>query len=219
MAKSLGIDLPQVAAYASLQSIAPEAGLPDIVASIPSLSIRRQIDGGYIVGAMEGVAPILPSVIRQSWRLLPALKAQGSYTTPLLSWSNFWRELTTPTSWAMDDVSPFEKMRIMEPAINAGPLDQALRDLRAEMPAFDYTAVRERWAGALMTTPDNCPILSDLPDVPGLLLATGLYYGLSMGPAAGEVLADMVEGKQSRIDTKPFRYSRFFDGTPSAFYY
>ncbi|KAF1047831.1 NAD(P)/FAD-dependent oxidoreductase [Xylophilus sp.] len=217
-ARSLGLDLPQFTAYASIQSLAPQPGLPDIVATLPRVGVRREFDGGYTVGPMQGIAPILPSTVREGLRLLPAIRAQGSYIKARLSWSNFLRELNTPTQWPLDRPSPFEDIRILQPRVRDPLLDESLAYLRSVLPSFDQATVRERWAGSLMTTLDNAPVIAPVAQIPGLILGTGFYYGFTMGPGAGEVLADLATGRTPSIDLAPFRFERFSDGTQLGFH-
>ena len=56
------------------------------------------------------------------------------------------------------------------------------------------------------------PVISPVEEVPGLLIGSGIYYGLTMGPAAGSILADLATGKTPPIDIGNFRFSRFHDG-------
>jgi glycine/D-amino acid oxidase-like deaminating enzyme len=84
-------------------------------------------------------------------------------------------------------------------------------------PAFAKARVRERWAGALVSTLDNMPVISAVRSHPGLWFGTGFYYGLTMGPAAGEALADLVTGARPKIDLSLYRYERFIDGSEPVF--
>jgi len=70
------------------------------------------------------------------------------------------------------------------------------------------------WAGAIDTTPDLIPIVSDVAKMPGFYLATGFSgHGFALGPAAGELVADMVTGGEPTMDISPYRLGRFTDGT------
>lgn len=57
------------------------------------------------------------------------------------------------------------------------------------------------------------PVISGVEGIPGLFLGTGFYYGLTMGPAAGQALADLVSGQTPAFDVRPYRYERFIDGS------
>ncbi|HZU62514.1 MAG TPA: FAD-binding oxidoreductase [Novosphingobium sp.] len=206
--RSLGIELPMFGGYASIMSLAPFAGGPDLVGVLPPVVVRRELDGGYAVGAIQGVAPILPSQFKYIRQLLPLLAA-GPPIAPRLSWSNFWRDLTTPATWRLDRPSPFEKVRILQPETQQPLLDRLLAELRRQRPEFMQAQVREAWSGALVSTIDDLPVLSGVSEVPGLFVGTGFTYGFTMGPGAGAVLAQLAAGEDPGIDLSPFQLSRF----------
>jgi D-amino-acid dehydrogenase len=70
--------------------------------------------------------------------------------------------------------------------------------------------VNETWAGLRPTTPDGVPIIGRSPNHRNLILATGhAMLGLSLGPATGQVVAELVNGKETAFDMSPFRLERF----------
>lgn len=141
-----------------------------------------------------------PDSVRHLFRLLPAIRAMWNEVDPVFNLNTFWNDLMRPTRWRMDEVTPFERNRILMPETRQGYLDQARRRLENDFPGFSGAQALESWAGVLVTTLDNMPVLSAVPSLPGLFLGTGFYYGLTMGPAAGEALADLVMG-QTRSST------------------
>jgi glycine/D-amino acid oxidase-like deaminating enzyme len=136
---------------------------------------------------------------------------------PVFSPSTFFSQLTTPSKWRLDDISPFENNRILEPEIRHNVLDAVAKDLVADFPIFSKMEERERWAGVLVSTLDNMPVISAADALPGLYLGTGFYYGLTMAPAAGEALADLATGKTPKLDLSLYRHSRFTDGSSLTF--
>ncbi|HRN62164.1 MAG TPA: FAD-binding oxidoreductase, partial [Luteimonas sp.] len=218
MARSLGLDLPQVTAYATSSSIDPVPDGPEVSAIFGGTLLRREIDGGYTGGEAAAVAPITPDAIRNAPRLLPALGAMGEMVDPTLSIPEFWKALTTPRRWALDAISPFEETRILDPEIVPERIDNGWKTIGEIHPAFRNIRIRERWAGALATTIDNMPVISEVAQVPGLLVGSGLYYGLTWGPAAGRILADLATGETPPIDVAPFRFSRFASGEKLGFH-
>jgi glycine/D-amino acid oxidase-like deaminating enzyme len=119
--------------------------------------------------------------------------------------------------WALDKISPFEQVRVLDPAPVAAVLDEALGSLRRIYPVFAAAEVAERWAGCIDATPDAVPVISGLDSLPGLMLATGFSgHGFGIGPGAGRLAADLVTGKTPFVDPSPFRYSRFIDGSKLA---
>ncbi|PAU72537.1 NAD(P)/FAD-dependent oxidoreductase [Vreelandella alkaliphila] len=66
------------------------------------------------------------------------------------------------------------------------------------------------WKGARPCLPDMKPVIGPAPKHRGLWLAFGHgHQGFTLGPATGQLLADMIEGKPTEIDMAPFRADRF----------
>ncbi|GGW22612.1 NAD(P)/FAD-dependent oxidoreductase [Vreelandella hamiltonii] len=66
------------------------------------------------------------------------------------------------------------------------------------------------WKGARPCLPDMKPVIGPAPRHPGLWLAFGHgHQGFTLGPATGQLLADMMENKPTAIDMAPFRADRF----------
>ncbi|RUR27283.1 FAD-binding oxidoreductase [Vreelandella andesensis] len=66
------------------------------------------------------------------------------------------------------------------------------------------------WKGARPCLPDMKPVIGPAPKHSGLWLAFGHgHQGFTLGPATGQLLADMMEGKPTEIDMAPFRADRF----------
>ncbi len=70
--------------------------------------------------------------------------------------------------------------------------------------------IKETWAGLRPTTPDGVPIIGRSPNHSNLILATGhAMLGLSLGPGTGQVVAELVNGKETAFDLRPLRLERF----------
>ena len=217
-AGSLGIQLPQFQAHASMMQTKPLDG-PEVSAWGQGYTWRKSTDNSYTLGTVNGAAPITPSTIRYSFKLLPAIRAMWDQVDPVFSPTTFFSHLTTPSSWRLDQVSPFEKNRILMPEIRHKVLDDVKQSLGTDFPVFANLEEAERWAGVLVTTLDNMPVISAVDSLPGLFLGTGFYYGLTMAPAAGEALADIATGETPKIDLSLYRHSRFTDGSKLTFRY
>jgi glycine/D-amino acid oxidase-like deaminating enzyme len=215
-ASSLGLPLPQFQAFSSMISVAPLAG-PDVITGGNGVMYRRQPDGGYYVCAINGAAPITPTTLRYGVQLIPTLRNLWEQLDPVFSPSTFLREWNTPRHWPLDQASPFESIRILQPEVRVAKLAEVFDTAKSTYPFLARAQIRERWAGALVNTLDNMPVLSAVVSHPGLYFGTGFYFGLTMGPAAGEALADLVTGAKPKIDLYPYRYARFIDGTKLEF--
>ena len=72
-------------------------------------------------------------------------------------------------------------------------------------PADDKT-----WLGCRPCFPDSRPVIGRAPGVPGLWLAIGhAHWGLTLGPATGRLLAEMMAGATPFCDPAPYRAERF----------
>lgn len=63
------------------------------------------------------------------------------------------------------------------------------------------------WAGLRPGSPENVPLIDRHPDFENVFVNTGHYrYGVTMAPAASELLADLVEGRAPRLDPAPYSW-------------
>ena len=117
-------------------------------------------------------------------------------------------------NWSFDGVSPFERIRVLDPAPDKSLIGEALTKLVAAYPALAGIKAAKAWGGWIDNTPDAVPVISPVERLPGLFLATGFSgHGFGIGPAAGRLAADLVAGDPPIVDPRPFRYSRLVDGT------
>jgi len=211
---NLGIHLPQLTVVNSVQRTEPiDAGL-ERTASGDTFAVRKRLDGGYNVAHRHlSVADIVPASFPLFFAFLPALLNDWPGLRLRIG-RRFFDEARLARRWALDQASPFEAVRILDPEPVASILDEAMASLRRCFPAFAAARVAERWAGVIDATPDAVPVMDEVPDAPGLFLATGFSgHGFGLGPGAGRLVADLVTGKAPCADPAPFRYKRFIDGT------
>jgi D-amino-acid dehydrogenase len=70
--------------------------------------------------------------------------------------------------------------------------------------------VEEKWFGWRPMTYDSLPIIDRSPRYANVIIAAGHnMLGLSMAPATGKLVAEMVNGSQLHIDPEPYRIGRF----------
>jgi glycine/D-amino acid oxidase-like deaminating enzyme len=117
-------------------------------------------------------------------------------------------------SWELDGISPFEKIRTLDPAPDKYMIKMAITNLIAEFPAFADVKVTNAWAGLIDTTPDIVPIISQTPIITGLTIASGFSgHGFGIGPGAARLAAEIVTGEKPFVDPAPYLLSRFSDGS------
>jgi D-amino-acid dehydrogenase len=70
--------------------------------------------------------------------------------------------------------------------------------------------VLERWTGWRPMTYDSLPIIDRLPTMDNVFLAAGHnMLGLSMAPATGKLVAELVAGEPPHVDPAPYAVRRF----------
>jgi len=211
---NLGIEFPQLTVVSSVMRTAPiDTGL-DKACSGGKFAFCKRLDGGYTVTHRhQSVADIIPDSFRLFFQYLPALKMDWSGLRLRLG-KRFLEEARLKRTWKLDERSPFEEVRILDPEPIYSILDEATASLKAYYPAFKNMQISERWAGMIDTTPDVVPVISPLTKIPGLHLASGFSgHGFGLGPGAGKLMAQIIAGEASCVDPKPFRYERYFDGS------
>lgn len=68
----------------------------------------------------------------------------------------------------------------------------------------------DSWAGLRPVTPDGIPIIGRAPLLSNLIVATGhAMVGLTMGPATGQLVAELANQKETAIDVSAFGLERF----------
>ena len=81
------------------------------------------------------------------------------------------------------------------------------------VPVLERAEILRGWGGLYAMTPDENPIIGEIPEVGGFVCATGFSgHGFQHGPAVGRILSELIlEGKTS-FDLTPFRNDRFKKG-------
>lgn len=78
------------------------------------------------------------------------------------------------------------------------------------VPAFAAAQIEEVWAGLIDLTPDALPVLDNSLETEGVVVAMGFSgHGFCLGPITGRIVADLVQGRRSRMPIEPFGIRRF----------
>jgi sarcosine oxidase subunit beta len=96
--------------------------------------------------------------------------------------------------------------------------EAALREAAGRCaPGLADLAITEGWAGLYENTPDASALIGESPDVGRFLYATGFSgHGFCQAPATGEIVADLVLGREPFVDVAPLRAERFAERSPIA---
>ncbi len=210
-----GISIPQLSVLGTVAATEP---VPDVCAGAATddeVSFRRRQDGGYSLS--DGGSHdffVGPDAFRALPKYIPVLR-QHTADTRLLPWapSGYPDAWGTPRNWREDEQSPFERMRVLDPAPSARTRDTFVARFERLFPQVGSVKVKASWAGMIDTLPDVVPIIDRSEKLTGLTIGTGMCgHGFGIGPGVGRVLADMVTGDAVGHDLTRFRLNRFSSG-------
>ena len=215
-AGNAGLSIPQLSSRAT---VAATEAMPDFWpgnAADDRFAFRRRADGGYTLA---------PGTVSDFWIGPGAFRHVRSFAHQFLrdvthtrlhpfapsGFPDAWR---TARRWRGDEQSPFERMRVLDPAPNLRLVEKLQRDFAETFPALGRPRIKRAWAGMIDATPDIVPILDETP-IRGFFVATGLSgHGFGIGPGIGRVMADLIRGRDPGHDLTRFRFGRFSDGSP-----
>jgi glycine/D-amino acid oxidase-like deaminating enzyme len=192
---------------------APVPDAPEPAAGAGNFAFRKRLDGGYTIAQRNAnIAHIVPDSFRYLGAFLPSLVKQW-HEIRIRVGRRFIEEWNMPRRWALDAVSPFEKIRVLDPEPSSTVLDEGRRNLCMAFPAFRGMRIVERWAGLIDVTSDAIPVISAVPAIPGFFIASGFSgHGFGIGPGAGHLMADLVTATTPIVDPIPYRYQRLIRG-------
>jgi glycine/D-amino acid oxidase-like deaminating enzyme len=211
---NLGISFPQLGVLGSVLRTAPLDGGFATSFSAGKFTARKRLDGGYTVTHnFVSVADIVPDSFRLFFNFLPVYKLDWQGLRLRLG-KRFIEEASLARKWRLDETSPFEQVRILDPVPAQWILDEAAAEIKKAFPAFSAMKIAEQWGGIIDATPDAVPVIAPLSQKPGLFLASGFSgHGFGIGPGAGKLMAQIVLGEKTCVDAAPFRFERFTDGS------
>ena len=211
-----GIFFPQLSVRATVARTARAPNVYGGGAADSAFAFRRREDGGYTIALTDQLdfflgRKALSSAFhfaksawasRRSLALRPAAPA---------GYPDAW---FTQRRWGKDDFSPFERMRVLQPTPTPGCTRRIQKRLYQRLPALEGISIAGSWAGMIDTMPDTVPTMDSVPGFEGLWLASGFSgHGFGIGPAAGRIMADLIQGRPAGHDMTRFRFGRFTDGS------
>ena len=211
-----GVTIPQLSVLASVAATAP---LPDLFqgAAVDShFAFRRREDGGYTLAPGDHqdfyIGPDAFRELRTYWPLLGRTFGQtGMRPMAPRGFPDAW---STPRWLDGDLVSPFERLRILNPKPNMRALERVRSRFAEAFPQIGKPRLTAAWAGMIETMPDIVPVIDRTEKLPGVIIATGLCgHGFGIGPGMGRVIASLTLGEEIGHDMRRFRLSRFTDGS------
>ena len=171
--------------------VAASAGI-----ALPLVPVRHQL---FITEAIPGVEPLQPIV-----RLVEA-SVYVRYEQGGLMFGGYE---DAPRVLGHEGLPPGFQIAALE--LDLGVLRGLVDEVAAHFPALRDAKVAVHRGGAPTMTPDGRPILGRVPGLDGLFVASGCCVGgLSLSPAAGRALADLIVDGKSDPDLAPVSVERF----------
>lgn len=212
-----GINIPQLSVRATVARTAPIKSITTTNFADKKLALRQRDDGGYSLALTDSHHHFIGP---DSFRLLPrwiqtGLQNIGSIKPWINEVSTSPDAWLTQRNWREDELTPFEITRILNPNPARGKVKVMQRRFAQRFPQIGEPKILDAWAGMIDAMPDIVPIVDRVPDLEGLIVATGMSgHGFGIGPAFGKIIAQMANNETSQHDMKRFRFSRFTDGSP-----
>jgi len=207
----IDIQLPQLSVKASVVRTAPAPLIFDGNASGSNLAFRRRIDGGYTL-AMTDYTEVFASLqgLRQFKTFLPLVRLAAKKLKLRL-----YDESAQINPFNEDaDYRRLDANRVLNPKPSIKTLKRMREKFDHKLPVFRDIAFVESWAGMIDATPDAVPVMDCVDGIEGLHVATGFSgHGFGIGPAAGKIMANLIQQKPVGHDISRFRFSRFSDGS------
>src|SRR5579862_8423822 len=157
---NLGVELPQLKVLGSVMRTEKLDGGPEISASGGLFGYRKRMDGGYTVATL-GVRTIdlVPDNFRLFFDYLPATRLHWKKLRFRFG-PRFAEEWRTKRRWSLDETTPFEAVRTLDPAADPMVLDRARASIAESFPAFRDVKIAESWGGMIDVIPDAIPVIS-----------------------------------------------------------
>ena len=151
----------------------------------------------------------LPLAVKRGYHRHFEVRGNASLARPVLDADNGYClapmeqgiRITTGAEFAARDAAstPVQLNRVLPAAHDLFPLGDAVED--------------KPWMGARPCFADSRPVIGRAPRQPGLWLAYGHgHWGLTLGPATGRLIAEMMTGAIPFCDPAPYGAERFVRG-------
>jgi glycine/D-amino acid oxidase-like deaminating enzyme len=171
--------------------VAADAGI-----ALPLVPVRHQL---FITEPIPGVVPLQPIV-----RLVEA-SVYVRYEQGGLLFGGYEDH---PRVLGREGLAPGFQIAALE--LDLGVLRALVDEVAEHFPALRDAKIAIHRGGAPTMTPDGRPIVDRVPGLDGLFVASGCCVGgLSLSPAAGRALADLIVDGKSDPDLAPISVERF----------
>ena len=162
--------------------------------------------GPWLADVVEPLGIKLPFAVKRGYHRHYRPRGNASLSRPVLDAENGYVmtpmeqgiRITTGVEFAARDAppTPVQFARLLPAAGALFPLGEAVET--------------QPWLGARPCFPDSRPVIGRAPGNSGVWLAGGhAHWGLTLGPATGRLIAEMITGTTPFCDPKPYAAERF----------
>lgn len=163
--------------------------------------------GPWAPDLLEPLGINLPLAVKRGYHRHFTPRGSAGLARPILDADNGYClapmeqgiRVTTGVEFAARDATPtpVQLRRVLPVVRGLFPLDKAIED--------------KPWLGARPCFPDSRPVIGRAPGQPGLWLSYGhAHWGLTLGPATGRLIAEMMTGAAPFCDPVPYAAERFW---------
>jgi glycine/D-amino acid oxidase-like deaminating enzyme len=207
-----GLHLPQLLANTTIARTEPVEEQHQLTFGYSDACFRPRVDGGYNLMPGEVMEHELCfDSFANGFQFAPALKQFYKHTSVIPGfYEGFARRMFPRRRWTKDDVTPFERTRVLTPRPSKRHFKMTQQRIAKHLPKLAELKIVEYWTGTTDMTPDVLPALGDIERYPGLYVASGFSgHGFGLGPGVGKVMANHILGNEPQFDLAPFRFERF----------
>ncbi|WLI08923.1 FAD-binding oxidoreductase [Pseudomonas sp. FP597] len=208
--RQYGIRFPQATIRQTVLSVSPPSQAIPSALHTSDVSMTRRFDGSYTLAISgRGRVDFTPQLLGFATQFLPMFQRRWRNLAPgglegVRSGHESWKR------WRLDQPTPMEKMRILDPKVDAAIVQLTYKRAVELVPSLKASSLTTAWAGYVDSTPDGVPGIGEIASLPGLVLAAGFSgHGFGIGPGAGHLIADIVSGAVPIVDPQPYHPDRF----------
>ncbi|SES30194.1 Glycine/D-amino acid oxidase [Vreelandella subterranea] len=208
--RKLGLSLPQSDLRVTVGRTEAFAHGIETPTWLPAVALRPRQDGGlsFASGSIMDHDLNIDS-FRYLGRFLPNFLMNSSSLKLNLN-NRFMEQRRHARIYRTAQRDSYQAIRTLDPTPNHSLIEQTRN---AMVKAFDFPenlALEETWAGRIDVMPDAIPVIDQVPQAKGLILATGMSgHGFGIGLGVGDVVAELVDRGTTELDLRPFSLSRF----------
>ena len=144
-----GVRLPQAGVRSTSFATVAAPNVTEGGLSMPDVTIRRRLDGGYTVGlGGRGRVELSPQGLLYARQFWPTFKKRRWGLTFAVGRS-FFEGPEAFSRWSLDGISPFERQRTIDPAADPALVRLGLTRLGEHYPALAGLQVAQAWGGMI----------------------------------------------------------------------